>query len=200
MKKLFISALLLVVPAAFAQEKPKLRPGTYAHFETTMGNFTIELFERQAPRTVENFIGLVNGTKEWKDPRTGAAQNGKRFYDGLIFHRVINGFMIQGGDPLGSGTGGPGYVFADEFARDLKHNKEGVLSMANRGPNTNGSQFFITLAPTPHLDGMHSIFGQVVTGMDVVRAIGKTPVSNSKPSTPVVMKKITIERISATGD
>jgi cyclophilin family peptidyl-prolyl cis-trans isomerase len=196
MRKLFIFALLLVVPASAAQERAKLRPGAYARFETTMGNFTVELFARQAPKTVENFIGLVEGTKEWKDPR-GQIQKGKPYYDGIIFHRVIDGFMIQGGDPTGTGTGGPGYVFADEFSRELRHTKAGILSMANRGPNTNGAQFFITLGPTPHLDNVHSIFGQVIEGMDVVQKIGKTPVTpgSNKPVTPVVMKKITIERV-----
>jgi peptidyl-prolyl cis-trans isomerase A (cyclophilin A) len=161
-----------------------------------MGNFTVELFARQAPKTVENFIGLAEGTKEWKDAR-GQIQKGKRYYDGIIFHRVIDGFMIQGGDPTGTGTGGPGYTFADEFSRELRHNKAGMLSMANRGPNTNGSQFFITLGATPHLDNVHSIFGQVIEGMDVVQKIGKVAVTpgNNNPVTPVVMRKVTIERV-----
>jgi cyclophilin family peptidyl-prolyl cis-trans isomerase len=195
MKNILIFALLLAAPAA-AQERATLRPGAYARFETSMGNFTVELFARQAPKTVENFIGLVEGTKEWKDAR-GQIQKGKRYYDGIVFHRVIDGFMIQGGDPSGTGTGGPGYTFADEFSRELRHNKAGILSMANRGPNTNGSQFFITLGPTPHLDNVHSIFGQVIEGMDVVQKIGKVPVTpgNNKPVTPVVMRKITIERV-----
>ena len=197
MKKFFIFALLLAATSSFAQEKKKLRPGTYAHFETTLGNFTIELYPAKAPKTVANFVELAKGTKDWKDPRTGQVQKGKPYYDGLIFHRVIDGFMLQGGDPTGTGVGGPGYQFEDEFARDLRHNKEGVLSMANAGKNTNGSQFFITLAPTPHLDGVHSIFGQVVEGMDIVKKIGKTPVSrgNNRPTTDVVMKKVTIEKV-----
>jgi cyclophilin family peptidyl-prolyl cis-trans isomerase len=195
MKKLFIFMLLLVAPAA-AQERAKLRPGAYARFETTQGNFTVELFARQAPKTVENFIGLAEGTKEWKDAR-GQIQKGKRYYDGIVFHRVIDGFMIQGGDPTGTGTGGPGYTFADEFNRELRHNKPGILSMANRGPNTNGSQFFVTLGPTPHLDNVHSIFGQVIEGLDVVQKIGKVPVTpgNNRPVTPVVIRKLTIERV-----
>jgi peptidyl-prolyl cis-trans isomerase A (cyclophilin A) len=174
-----------------------MKPGTYAHFETSMGNFTIELFESQAPNTVGNFVGLAEGTKEWKDPRTGQTLKDKPFYDGIIFHRVIDGFMIQGGDPTGTGMGGPGYRFADEIHPSLKHNKEGILSMANAGPNTNGSQFFITLGPTPHLDGRHAVFGQVVEGMDVVRQIGKTRTSKQgdRPVTDVVMKKVTIERV-----
>ena len=154
---------------------------TFANFETTMGNLKIELFADKAPRTVANFVELTN----------------KGFYNGVIFHRVIDGFMIQGGDPTGTGMGGPGYKFADEFSRDLRHDGEGVLSMANAGPNTNGSQFFITLAATPHLDNRHSIFGRVIEGMDVVRKIGKTKVTpgNNRPLTDVKMTKVTIEEV-----
>ncbi|MCX7674237.1 MAG: peptidylprolyl isomerase [Bdellovibrionaceae bacterium] len=164
----------------------------FVQFETSMGNFKIKLFTEQAPKTVENFVGLAEGTKEWTDPKTGQKQK-KPFYDGLTFHRVIDGFMIQGGCPLGTGTGGPGYRFEDEFHPDLKHNKPGILSMANAGPNTNGSQFFITVAPTPHLDGRHSVFGEVVEGMDVVYAISRTPTDpRDKPMTPVTIKKVSI--------
>jgi peptidyl-prolyl cis-trans isomerase A (cyclophilin A) len=175
----------------------KLKPGTYAHFTTSEGTFTIRLFDKEAPKTVENFVGLAEGTKEWTDPRNGQKTK-KPYYDGLIFHRVINGFMIQGGDPLGQGTGGPGYRFADEFNPRLRHSKAGILSMANSGPNTNGGQFFITLGPTPHLDDRHSVFGEVVSGMDVVKKIGATPVNkqSSKPLTDVVMKSVKIERVS----
>ena len=175
-----------------------MKPGTYAHFETSMGNFTIELSERQAPNTVANFVGLAEGAKEWKDPRTGQPVKGKPFYDGLIFHRVIDGFMIQGGDPTGTGTGGPGYRFADEINPELKHNNAGILSMANSGPNTNGSQFFITLGPTPHLNGRHAVFGQVVEGIDIVSKIGKTKTTKpgDRPVVDVVVKKITIERVT----
>jgi len=157
-----------------------MKPGTYAHFETSMGNFTVELFDQQTPNTVANFIKLTE----------------KNFYDGVIFHRVIDRFMIQGGDPTGTGRGGPGYTFADEIHQELKHNSEGILSMANAGPNTNGSQFFITLAPTPHLDGRHTVFGKVSEGMDVVRKIGKTKTSKpgDRPVVDVVMTKVTIER------
>jgi cyclophilin family peptidyl-prolyl cis-trans isomerase len=159
-----------------------MKAGTYAHFETTMGNFTIELFEQQTPKTVDNFVKLAE----------------KKFYDGVIFHRVIDGFMIQGGDPTGTGRGGPGYQFADEFHPQLKHTSEGILSMANAGPNTNGSQFFITLGPTPHLDNRHSVFGKVVEGIDVVRKIGKTPTkAGDRPATDVVMNSVKIEKVAA---
>jgi peptidyl-prolyl cis-trans isomerase A (cyclophilin A) len=168
--------------------------GTYARFVTTEGNFTIRLFDEEAPRTVENFVGLAEGTKQWSDPRTNQKVQ-RPYYDGTIFHRVIDGFMIQGGDPLGQGIGGPGYNFADEFHPKLRHNKDGILSMANRGPNTNGGQFFITLAATPHLDDRHSVFGEVVEGMDVVRKIGQTPTGDrDRPLKDIVIQKVTIER------
>jgi peptidyl-prolyl cis-trans isomerase A (cyclophilin A) len=166
----------------------------YAHFETTLGNFTAELFEDKAPNTVANFVGLAEGTKEWKHPKTGERHK-KPFYDGIIFHRVIDGFVLQGGDPLGQGYGGPGYQFADEFHPDLRHSGAGVLSMANAGPNTNGSQFFVTLAATPHLDRRHSVFGKVVSGLDVVTKIGNVATDpQDRPITPVVMKRVWIER------
>ncbi|HWB31254.1 MAG TPA: peptidylprolyl isomerase [Vicinamibacterales bacterium] len=166
----------------------------YAHFETTLGNFTAELFESKTPKTVANFAGLAEGSKEWKHPKTGEKST-KPFYDGIIFHRVIDGFVIQGGDPLGQGYGGPGYQFEDEFHPDLRHDRAGILSMANAGPNTNGSQFFITLGPTPHLDRRHSVFGVVVDGLDVVEKIGKVKTgAQDRPVTPVVMNKVTIER------
>ena len=172
-----------------------LNPGLYAKFETTLGNFTAELFEDKVPLTVGNFTGLAEGTKEWKHPKTGETQK-KPYYDGIIFHRVIEGFMIQGGDPLGMGYGGPGYQFKDEFHPDLRHDQAGILSMANAGPNTNGSQFFVTLAATPHLDRRHTVFGRVVEGLDVVHAIGRTAVDGQdRPKTPVVMNKVTIERV-----
>ena len=196
MKRLLFCGLLVlaVVIAGTANMEAKLKPGTYAQFTTSMGNFTVLLFEQDAPKTVANFVGLAEGTKEWTDPKTG--QKVKRpYYDGLIFHRIIDGFMIQGGDPLGVGTGGPGYRFEDEFSPKARHSKEGILSMANSGPNTNGGQFFITLGPTPHLDNKHSVFGEVVEGMDVVRKIGKVKVGmNDKPVTPVTMS-VKIERV-----
>ena len=167
---------------------------TYARFDTTEGTFTIRLFDQEAPRTVENFVGLAEGTKEWSDPRTNQKVR-KPYYDGTIFHRVIDGFMIQGGDPLGQGIGGPGYNFADEFHPKLRHSKEGILSMANRGPNTNGGQFFITLGPTPHLDDRHSVFGEVVDGMDVVKRIGSTRTGErDRPVKDIVINHVTIER------
>ncbi len=169
-------------------------PGVYAQFVTTEGHFTIHLFEAEVPHTVANFIGLADGTKEWTDPRTGGKVK-RPYYDGIVFHRVIDGFMIQGGDPLGKGIGGPGYNFPDEFHPTLRHDRAGILSMANRGPNTNGGQFFITLGPTPHLDNRHSIFGEVVEGMDVVRKIGSAQTdARDRPLTDVVIQKVTIER------
>ena len=168
---------------------------TYAHFETSLGNFTVELFDAKTPNTVANFVGLVEGTKEWTHPKT-KEKHTKPYYDGIIFHRVINGFMIQGGDPLGQGTGGPGYTFADEFSPKLRHDRAGLLSMANRGPNTGGGQFFITLVPTPWLDNKHAIFGEIVEGMEVVEAIGRTPTSkpSDRPIKPITIQTVTIER------
>ncbi len=169
-------------------------PGVYAHFSTTDGDFVIRLFDKDAPKTVENFVGLAEGTKPWSDPKTGQ-QVTRPFYNGLIFHRVIDGFMIQGGCPQGNGMGGPGYKFPDEFSRNLRHDRAGILSMANAGPNTNGSQFFITLGPTPHLDNRHSVFGEVVEGMDVVKNIGKTKTGRQdRPVNDVVINSVTIER------
>jgi peptidyl-prolyl cis-trans isomerase A (cyclophilin A) len=183
----------LMFGLAAAQQAKKLEPGTYAVFHTTMGKITAKLFTDKAPKTTENFIGLAKGTKKWLDPKTGQ-QVQRPFYDGLIFHRVIPGFMIQGGDPLGNGRGGPGYKFDDEFNPSLKHNKPGMLSMANAGPNTNGSQFFITVAPQPHLDNKHSVFGEVVEGMDIVNKIANVPRDpmTNKPNKDVVIQKLEI--------
>jgi peptidyl-prolyl cis-trans isomerase A (cyclophilin A) len=172
-------------------------PGVYAQFVTTEGNFTVQLFDEQAPNTVANFVGLAEGTKEWTDPRTNQKVR-TPYYDGIIFHRVIDGFMIQGGDPLGKGIGGPGFEFADEFHPSLRHDRAGILSMANRGPNTNGGQFFITLGPTPHLDNRHSVFGEVVEGLDVVRKIGRARTDpRDRPATDIVIERVVIERRDA---
>ncbi|MEI6244377.1 MAG: peptidylprolyl isomerase [Acidobacteriota bacterium] len=166
-----------------------------AHFDTTLGKFTAELFEDKTPKTVANFAGLAEGSKEWTHPKT-KVKSKTPYYDGIVFHRVIQGFVIQGGDPLGLGHGGPGYNFEDEFHPSLRHDRAGILSMANAGPNTNGSQFFVTLGPTPHLDRRHSVFGAVIEGLDVVEKIGATQVdSQDRPVTPVVMNKVTIERV-----
>ena len=158
-----------------------------AVFETNMGTFEAELYAKECPETVWNFINLAEGRQETS--REG------NFYDGLIFHRIIAGFVIQGGCPSGTGTGGPGYKFNDEFDGSLRHNSEGILSMANAGPGTNGSQFFITLAPTPHLDDNHSVFGKVTEGLDVVLKIGSTKTGpGDRPVDDVVMERVTIKR------
>ncbi|MGM0604072.1 MAG: peptidylprolyl isomerase [Halobacteriota archaeon] len=164
-----------------------------AIIHTNHGDITVELFEERAPRTVDNFVGLATGSKEWEDPETGDTVSGEPLYENVIFHRVIEGFMIQGGDPTGTGRGGPGYQFDDEFHDDLTHDAAGTLSMANAGPNTNGSQFFITLDATPHLDGRHSVFGEVTDGMDVVEEIGSVPTDrNDKPREDVVIESIDV--------
>ena len=158
-----------------------------AVFETSLGNFEAELYAKECPETVWNFINLAEGRQETS--REG------NFYDGLIFHRVIEGFVIQGGCPQGTGTGGPGYQFKDEFDPSLRHNGEGILSMANAGPNTNGSQFFVTLGPTPHLDDRHSVFGKVIKGMDVVNKIGAANTdAGDQPLEPVVINSIIVQR------
>jgi peptidyl-prolyl cis-trans isomerase A (cyclophilin A) len=159
-----------------------------------MGDVTVALFATRASTTVGNFVGLATGETEWTDPETGEVRDDP-LYDDVIFHRVIDDFMIQGGDPTGTGRGGPGYTFDDEFHPDLSHDRAGVLSMANRGPDTNGSQFFITLGPQPHLDGRHAVFGTVVEGMDVVEEIGSVPTDgNDRPLDPVVLDSVEIER------
>jgi len=167
----------------------------HAEFATTEGSFTVRLFDQEAPETVANFVGLAEGTKEWTHPGTQKKMTDTPFYDGIVFHRVIDGFMIQGGDPLGQGIGGPGYKFKDEFHPSLRHSKAGILSMANAGPNTNGSQFFITLGATPHLDNRHSVFGEVTEGMDVVRRIGSPPTGRQdRPVKEVGITSVKITR------
>jgi peptidyl-prolyl cis-trans isomerase A (cyclophilin A) len=165
-----------------------------AKLETNHGVLVVKLFEAEVPKTVANFVGLARGLRPWRDPKTGDWVK-RPFYDGLTFHRVIPDFMIQGGDPLGVGNGGPGYQFGDEFVPSLRHDKPGRLSMANAGPGTNGSQFFVTEAPTPHLDDRHTIFGEVVEGLDVVKTIARVPVgAANRPTEPVVIQKITLYR------
>ena len=172
----FGAAMLpFVAMPAFADEAVKR---AVANFDTSMGSFKIELYSDLAPNTVKNFVDLAN----------------KKFYDGVIFHRVIDNFMIQGGDPTGTGMGGPGYQIPDEFGAGLKHDSKGILSMANAGPDTGGSQFFITLVPTPWLDGHHAIFGHVIEGMEVVEAIGHTKTDKrDRPVKEVIINSITIE-------
>jgi len=165
-----------------------------ATLRTNHGDIVINLFGDHAPKTVDNFVGLATGTKEYADPKTGQQTTG-RFYDGLVFHRVISGFMIQGGCPQGTGTGGPGYKFGDEFHPELAFNKPYLLAMANSGPGTNGSQFFVTVGPTPHLNRRHTIFGEVAdqSSRDVVDAIAKVRVGrNDRPADPVVIESVDI--------
>jgi peptidyl-prolyl cis-trans isomerase A (cyclophilin A) len=196
MKTVFIAfaALLVMASHDFAAEGTEKKGPLYATFKTSMGDIVIQLFDDKAPKTVANFVGLASGTKEWTDPKTGEKVK-RPLYNGTIFHRVIPGFMIQGGDPLGNGTGGPGYKFEDEFNPDLRHTKGGILSMANAGPNTNGSQFFITLAPTLHLDNRHSVFGEVIKGQEVIVAIGNVSRdARDRPTKDVVLKEVVISR------
>lgn len=165
----------------------------YADFHTSMGNFSVHLYDDMAPETVKNFVGLASGTKSWLHPETRQTMTDTPFYNGLIFHRVIKDFMLQGGCPLGRGTGGPGYKFEDEFHPQARHDGPGVLSMANSGPNTNGSQFFVTHKATPWLDDRHSVFGKVVDGMDVVDAIASVPTQpGDRPQTDVTINQIVI--------
>jgi len=166
---------------------------TFATLETSKGPIRVRLFPDTAPKTVENFIGLSTGTKPWRNPATGAQEQGP-LYEGTVFHRVIPNFMIQGGDPLGNGTGGPGYKFADEFHPELQFDRPYLLAMANAGPGTNGSQFFITTVPTPHLNRRHTIFGEVIQGQDVVDRISQTATDGrDRPLKDVVVESVEIE-------
>lgn len=196
---IYFAALVLVAfginadaKSTTAKSSKKEGKQMFALFETSVGNFKVQLYADKSPKTVENFVGLAEGTKEWTDAKTGSKVK-KPLYNGTIFHRVIPDFMIQGGDPMGNGTGGPGYTFEDEFQSGLKHTKKGLLSMANRGPNTNGSQFFVTVAVTPWLDNRHTVFGEVVEGYDIVEKISlaKT-LPGDKPMEDIVLKKVTI--------
>ncbi len=185
--------MMTLIPEASAEEK-KLSPGLYAIFNTNQGKITIQLFEKESPKTVANFVGLADGTLEWTDPKSNEKLK-KPFYNGIIFHRVIPGFMVQSGDPKGTGIGGPGYQFEDEFS-DLKFDRPGRLAMANSGPNTNGSQFFITEGATTHLNNKHTIFGQVYEGQDIVQKIARVPRDRrDRPNTPVVIETLEILRV-----
>ena len=167
---------------------------TYATFQTSKGDIRVRLLDDTAPETVANFVGLATGSKEWTDPESGAKKNGEALYPGTIFHRVIPNFMIQGGDPTGTGRGGPGYQFGDEVDAGPKFDGPGYLAMANAGPGTTGCQVFITVAPTPHLTGKHTIFGIVESGQDVADAISKVPTGpGDRPRDDVVIKDIKIE-------
>jgi peptidyl-prolyl cis-trans isomerase A (cyclophilin A) len=197
---IYLSALILIALSFHAEAKDKTKTKTekkgkemIAVFETNKGTFKVKLFADKAPKTVDNFVGLATGKKEFTDPKTGKKKKAN-FYDGLVFHRVIPNFMIQGGDPEGTGRGGPGFRFEDEIVADLKHSKPGILSMANAGPNTNGSQFFVTVAATPWLDGKHTVFGEVIEGIDVVYDISKAKTGPmDRPAEDIVIKKLTIQ-------
>ncbi|WP_231931322.1 MULTISPECIES: peptidylprolyl isomerase [Bizionia] len=189
--KLLVLALLVSFTSC-SQQYPDLEDGLYAEFVTNKGTMVTKLFYDKVPVTVANFVALAEGTH----PDVSDAYKGKHYYDSLTFHRVINKFMIQGGDPTGTGSGDPGYKFTDEFHPDLKHSKPGILSMANSGPNSNGSQFFITEVPTANLDNRHSVFGEVVIGMDVLDTISNVKVEpgSNKPVEPVIIEKLNIIR------
>ena len=205
MKKLFTTALLLLfafaalAPDLSAQDKKsekKRDPGLYATLSTTQGDIVIKLYEKESPKTVNNFVLLANGKQPWSNPTTGETMEGVPYFEGIIFHRVIPDFMVQTGDPTGTGRGGPGYNIPDEFDKNLKFDKPGVLGMANSGPNTGGSQFFITHRPTPHLNGKHTIFGQVIEGQDIVVKIGNVRRnSRDKPFEDVVIQKVLVQRV-----
>lgn len=165
-----------------------------AIIKTNLGTITVKLFPEKAPKTVDNFVGLATGSKEWTDPRTGDKVSGKSLYDGVVFHRVIPDFMIQTGDPLGRGTGGPGYRFEDEVSKTDSFAKPGILAMANAGPNTNGSQFFITVKATPWLNGKHTIFGEVTEGLEIVNAISSAERDHQdRPRSEIKIEQISFE-------
>ncbi len=192
----FILPFLFTTSQSFAKVEKKGTAAKHekiATIETTEGVIKVKLFADKAPKTVENFIGLATGKKEWKDPKSDKMVKGKSLYAGTVFHRVIPDFMIQGGDPLGNGTGGPGYQFEDEVSSLDQFDHVGILAMANSGPNTNGSQFFITVKPTPWLNGKHTIFGEVTQGMDIVNKISTAETGpNNMPVKEIKIKKIKI--------
>jgi peptidyl-prolyl cis-trans isomerase A (cyclophilin A) len=175
----------------------------HARIQTSLGSLVARLEEKRAPKTVANFVGLATGTIDWKDPKSGDSRKGTPFYDGLLFHRVVRNFVVQGGDPKTRypdlanewGTGNPGYKFEDEFAPDLRHNRAGILSMANSGPNSNGSQFFITEVPTPHLDSRHAVFGIITAGHDVLERMANTRTGDKgRPTEPMEIRRVEIYR------
>jgi cyclophilin family peptidyl-prolyl cis-trans isomerase/FKBP-type peptidyl-prolyl cis-trans isomerase len=190
-KTTLLLAFFAMTLFACQEQYPDLEDGIYAEFITNKGTFIVKLHHEQTPMTVANFVDLAEGKNSMVDEQ----YRDKPFYDGLVFHRVIKDFMIQGGDPMGTGSGGPGYRFPDEIVPELKHDKKGILSMANSGPATNGSQFFVTVRPTPHLDGGHAVFGEVVKGLDIVEAISVVPTAQGdRPVDPVVIEKLNIIR------
>ncbi|MFA4966796.1 MAG: peptidylprolyl isomerase [Candidatus Margulisiibacteriota bacterium] len=191
-KLLYILLILLLVTAVSAEGKKMDKKQLFATFDTSLGKIVCELYSKEAPQTVTNFTGLAEGKIKWTDPKTKEVVQ-TPLYNGTVFHRVIPNFMIQGGDPLGLGIGGPGYQFQDEISPNLHFDKVGRLAMANSGPNTNGSQFFITVAKTPWLDGHHTIFGQVIKGQDIADKIANAERSeNDRPVTSIVLNSITI--------
>jgi peptidyl-prolyl cis-trans isomerase A (cyclophilin A) len=199
---LLVSGLFLVIGGVLTtpgMAQQKKSPGLYATFQTNQGTIVCQLYEKEAPITVKNFVDLAEGNKEFKDPKTGEKKKG-RYYDGTIFHRVIPEFMIQGGDPTGTGGGDPGYMFKNEVSPNIKFDKAGRLAMANRGRDTNGSQFFITEGAVGLSENDYTIFGQCNEGIDVVKKIArvpKAPGNKERPQTPVVLEKVIIERVAA---
>ncbi len=192
MRTWMVLALLTLCVFTLSAEGKKKMEKLYATFDTSLGKIVCELYPDIAPITVRNFVGLANGEQPWEDPKTKEIVK-RPLYNGTVFHRVIPNFMIQGGDPLGNGTGGPGYKFEDEFSDKVTFDKVGRLAMANSGPATNGSQFFITVAKTPWLDEHHTIFGQVIKGQDVADKIANVERGpNDRPKTDVVLKSVTI--------
>lgn len=193
-----VTSLFVLLPAVALADGKMMKAATegkdlWATFNTTEGSFVVKLFAKDAPKTVANFVGLATGEKEWKDPRNGEKKVNAPLYNGVIFHRVIPGFMIQGGDPTGTGRGDPGYRFEDEFKSGRTFEKPGLLAMANAGPNTNGSQFFVTTSTPAHLNNRHTIFGEVISGYDVVEKISNVSTQpGDKPIKDVVIQKVEI--------